>query len=127
MEPLELGMAAAAAKWAWENGGETVTKEAFEGSLRFVKDNAPEAARLQLAKLGDRIKAKWPQEKNPFDEPELLAQMAADESLEPEIVEAMKTVTQNMPPIQVRNQQNSIIFQDKSTNTFNAPINMNFQ
>jgi len=33
MEPLELGMAAEAAQWAWNNGGETVTKEAFEASL----------------------------------------------------------------------------------------------
>lgn len=125
MEPLELGMAAAAAKWAWKNGGETVTKEVFEASLRFVKNRAPEAAKLQLAKLGDRLQAKWPSEKNPFDEPELLAQMVNAENLEPEVIEAIETVTQDMPPIQIRNQK-GMIFQDNSNNTFSAPITMNF-
>jgi hypothetical protein len=125
MEPLELGMAAAAAKWAWSNGGETVTKEAFEAGLRFVKDRAPEAAKIQLAKLGDRLQAKWPGDKNPFDEPELLARMVEAEDLEPEIIEAVETVTANMPPIQIRNQK-GMIFQDNSNNTFDAPITMNF-
>jgi hypothetical protein len=126
MEPLELGMAAAAAKWAWSNGGETVTKEAFEASLRFVKDRAPEAAKIQFVKLGDRLQAKWPGDKNPFDEPELLARMVEAEDLEPEVIEAIEAVTQNIPPIQIRNQEKSIIFQDNSINTFNSPINMNF-
>ncbi|MGD1902077.1 MAG: hypothetical protein ACFB9N_07540 [Geitlerinemataceae cyanobacterium] len=107
MEPFELGMLAAGAakgaKWIWNNGGEKVAQEATIGTLRAAKTRLPEAARTQVEKLGSRIQARLPQEKNPWDEPELLAQMVEPEVLEPEVLEAVETVTAEIAPMTIEN------------------------
>ncbi|MGD1901368.1 MAG: hypothetical protein ACFB9N_03930 [Geitlerinemataceae cyanobacterium] len=109
MEPIELGILAAGAKagaaWVWDNGGETVTQEATEGVLRAAKDCIPEAAKASLAKLGERIQAKWPREKNPFDDPELLKQMVEAEEIEPDILEAVEAVEANTSGLTIENWQ----------------------
>jgi hypothetical protein len=103
MEGLTLGVGAAMVKYLWENGGETVTQEAIEGSMRKIVTKLPKASLEALTALGDRLKGRFGDGVNPFENPELLAKMVAEEATEPEVIEAVESVTQNMPSITIEN------------------------
>jgi K+-transporting ATPase A subunit len=89
-------------KYVWDNGGETVTQEAIEASVRTIATKLPQASLEALAALGDRLKGRFGEGVNPFENPELLAKMVAEEATEPEVIEAVQSVTQNMPAIRIQ-------------------------
>jgi hypothetical protein len=103
MEGLALGLGGSIVKYVWDNGGETVTQEAIEASVRTIATKLPQASLEALAALGDRLKGRFGEGVNPFENPELLAKMVAEEATEPEVIEAVAAVTQNMPSITIEN------------------------
>jgi K+-transporting ATPase A subunit len=103
MEGLALGLGGSIVKYVWDNGGETVTQEAIEASVRTIATKLPQASLEALAALGDRLKGRFGEGVNPFENPELLAKMVAEEATEPEVIEAVQSVTQNMPSITIEN------------------------
>jgi hypothetical protein len=102
MEGLALGLGGSIVKYVWDNGGETVTQEAIEASVRTIATKLPQASLEALAALGDRLKGRFGEGVNPFENPELLAKMVAEEATEPEVIEAVQSVTQNMPAIRIQ-------------------------
>jgi K+-transporting ATPase A subunit len=103
MEGLALGLGGSIVKYVWENGGETVTQETIEASVRTIATKLPQASLEALTALGDRLKGRFGEGVNPFENPELLAKMVAEEATEPEVIEAVQSVTQNMPSITIEN------------------------
>ncbi|NJN61073.1 MAG: hypothetical protein HC795_05665 [Coleofasciculaceae cyanobacterium RL_1_1] len=103
MEGLALGLGGSIVKYVWENGGETVTQEAIKASVRTIATKLPQASLEALTALGDRLKGRFGEGVNPFENPELLAKMVAEEATEPEVIEAVQSVTQNMPSIMIEN------------------------
>jgi hypothetical protein len=103
MEGLALGLGGSIVKYVWDNGGETVTQEAIEASVRTIATKLPQASLEALTALGDRLKGRFGEGVNPFENPELLAKMVAEEATEPEVIEAVAAVTQNMPSITIEN------------------------
>ena len=102
MEGLALGLGGSIVKYVWDNGGETVTQEAIEASVRTIATKLPQASLEALTALGDRLKGRFGEGVNPFENPELLAKMVAEEATEPEVIEAVQSVTQNMPAIRIQ-------------------------
>jgi K+-transporting ATPase A subunit len=103
MEGLTLGVGAAMVKYLWENGGETVTQEAIEASMRKIVAKLPKASLEALTMLGDRLQGRFGDDVNPFENPELLAAMVEEEAIEPEVIEAVEAVTAQMPSITIEN------------------------
>jgi hypothetical protein len=103
MEGLALGLGGSIVKYVWDNGGETVTQEAIEASVRTIATKLPQASLEALAALGDRLKGRFGEGVNPFENPELLAKMVAEEATEPEVIEAVQSVTHKMPSITIEN------------------------
>lgn len=103
MEGLALSVGGAVAKYVWENGGETVTQETIEASVRTIATKLPKASLEALTVLGDRLKGRFGTGVNPFENPELLVAMVAEEATEPEVIEAVEAVTAQMPAMTIEN------------------------
>ncbi|MDC0832944.1 hypothetical protein POG22_07955 [Geitlerinema sp. CS-897] len=135
MEPIEWGLVAIAAvmlKKAAETTSETVTKDMLAAALPPVKSAATKLStqlRDRVSQFGDRVQKRLPAEANPFDNPELLAEMVEVEVEDPEMAAVVEEVEAQLPPIEIkidRRKQQGIVINDSATANFNQKIEQNF-
>ena len=135
MEPLEWGLAAVGAlmlKKAAETASETLTKEAISGVLPHLKLEAAKFSsqlRGDITVLGERVQEQFPAEMNPFDDPELLAEIADKETRSSQMGRVITAVEQQLPSMEIKidqREQNGIVINDQGKANFHEKIELNF-
>lgn len=134
MEPIEWGLAAIIV-FSVKKSGETVierlTQGAFDAIVRRVKAevNLSGVLRGEVGQLGERVRDRFPQEANPFDDPELLEAIVVEETQDPEMDAVVKKVEQQLPPMEIkidRRKQQGIVINDQGTQINYGKIEQNF-
>jgi len=135
MEPIEWGLAAIAVlmgKKACETVSESLTKEVFDATFQRLKAetvNLSGVLRGEVGQLGERVRDRFPQEANPFDDPELLEAIVVEETQDPEMDAVVKKVEQQLPPMEIkidRRKQQGIVINDQGTQINYGKIEQNF-
>ncbi len=135
MGPLELGLAGIASVMltkAAENTGQIVSKEMLEIALPPMKSAAASlSTSLQtgVSLLGERLQARFPNQENPFDNPQLVAEMVQEEVQDPQLAGVVEEVERQFPPMEIKidqRKQQGIVINDQGTANFNETIQQNF-
>ncbi|USR91718.1 hypothetical protein NEA10_03035 [Phormidium yuhuli AB48] len=138
MGPLELGLAGIASVMltkAAENTGQIVSKEMLEIALPPMKSAADRlSTHLQngVSLLGERLQSRFANAEdspeNPFDNPQLVAQMVQEEVRDPQLATVVEEVERQFPPMNIkidqRKQQGIVI--NEGTANFNETIQQTF-
>lgn len=135
MGPLELGLAGIASVMltkAAENTGEIVSKEMLELALPPMKSAAASlSTTLQngVSLLGERLQSRFPDQDNPFDNPQLVAEMVQEEVRDPQLAGVVEEVERQFPPMEIKldqRKQQGIVINDQGIANFNETIQQNF-
>ncbi|OAB57500.1 hypothetical protein AY600_17735 [Phormidium willei BDU 130791] len=135
MGPLELGLAGIASVMltkAAENTGERVSKEMLEIALPPMKSAASSlSTTLQngISLLGERLESRFPSQANPFDNPQLVAEMVQEEAKDPQLAGVVEEIERQFPPMEIKvdqRKQQGIVINDQGSANFNETIQQNF-
>ena len=126
-----VSVAAGLAVKACEKATELTVEAVWPRFLEQVQGMAiPEKWHGFLTEVGDRIQGQLPADvDNPFDNPEILAAIIAEEQEDPVVGATLNAVASQLPKIEIktdRRQQQGIIFNDNAVQNVNEPITMNF-